>query len=327
MRAGRRMERMPSYECARGRTLMGRIRRIVTLGAFMLPGVATSGQHANGLDHRRTTRVESSDRPQAGACVRCHSAVVSEFAGSAHALPAATAHTHTLTCATCHGTQADHVASAGAKSKELDPASGTKTQVDELCLNCHRAKDSAFADSPHGKAGVSCTTCHSIHHPGTPTYLLKAAEHKLCFQCHGDQQPQFTMAFRHNVIEGVIECSDCHDSHGTMTKRRPESAFRQRGFCTNCHTETSGPFVFEHAIMKAEGCTACHVPHGGPNPHLLIGADPDAICRQCHVPSPDPAVGAHMPSAKDHSGRSKSCVDCHTDIHGSSRSPALLTSD
>jgi len=69
---------------------------------------------------------------------------------------------------------------------------------------------------------------------------------------------------------------------------------------------------------------ASHVRHGGPNPHLLVRADTEAICRQCHSPSPDAATGAHMPSVNDQSGRSRFCVDCHTDIHGSGRSPALL---
>jgi hypothetical protein len=48
----------------------------------------------------------------------------------------------------------------------------------------------------------------------------------------------------------------------------------------------------------------------------------DTICQQCHFPPPNPRTGVHMPSAN--TGSSKSCIDCHTDVHGSGSSPAFL---
>jgi DmsE family decaheme c-type cytochrome len=126
------------------------------------------------------------------------------------------------------------------------------------------------------------------------------------------------------VVEGLIECADCHDPHGTIGEDPSRASHRQDSLCANCHTETAGPFVFPHAVMKTEGCTACHFPHGGPNPHLLRRSDVDAICQQCHLPAPDPKTGAHIRSANNPARPSQSCIDCHTDVHGSNCSIVFL---
>ena len=39
-------------------------------------------------------------------------------------------------------------------------------------------------------------------------------------------------------------------------QQRPEVTAQQDAVCTKCHTETAGPFVYEHAVVKTEGCTA-----------------------------------------------------------------------
>lgn len=128
------------------------------------------------------------------------------------------------------------------------------------------------------------------------------------------------MSFHHKVMNGLVECSDCHDPHGTQGEERRGAASLQNSLCTNCHTETAGPFVYEHPVMKTEGCTACHVSHGGAHPHLLLRGDTDSICRDCHFPRPDSKTGAHLAAAKEQ----KSCIDCHADVHGSNVSPTFL---
>ena len=30
--------------------------------------------------------------------------------------------------------------------------------------------------------------------------------------------------------------------------------------CIKCHANKAGPFVFEHAPVKLEGCSTCHIP-------------------------------------------------------------------
>ena len=67
------------------------------------------------------------------------------------------------------------------------------------------------------------------------------------------------MPFHHKVNEGLVKCSDCHDVHGTFSNNNLKSTADQNMICTKCHTEMRGPFVYEHAPVKAEGCTG--LPH------------------------------------------------------------------
>jgi DmsE family decaheme c-type cytochrome len=107
-----------------------------------------------------------------------------------------------------------------------------------------------FDRSPHAKANVSCLACHNIH-GSKEEPLLKASQPTLCFQCHTDVKPQFDMPFHHKVNEGAVKCSDCHDVHGTFGKNNLRStADSEPAICTKCHTETRGPFVYEHAPSR-----------------------------------------------------------------------------
>jgi DmsE family decaheme c-type cytochrome len=93
-----------------------------------------------------------------------------------------------------------------------------------------------------------------------------------------------------------------------------------------CHTETAGPFVYEHAVVKTEGCTACHTPHGGPNPRLLNRASVNTICLQCHSPSPNFTTATPIGPAHNQATQYQSCTICHTSIHGSNTSPIFFNS-
>jgi predicted CXXCH cytochrome family protein len=88
----------------------------------------------------------------------------------------------------------------------------------------------------------------------------------------------------------------------------------------------AGPFVYEHAAVKAEGCTACHFPHGGANPKLLTQANVNTICLQCHSPSLNSMTGQPAVPAHSHSAQGQSCTSCHSNIHGSNESNAFLNS-
>jgi len=297
---------------------------MLLLGAAMLCATAMAAQPDEAKpDGHPVIQPASSNLVGAAACATCHKEVVKDFADNPHSRPALTHGSNGVTCESCHGPGKAHV-EGGDATTIFDPATATAKQMDEKCQACH-GRHGNFERSAHGEGNVSCIGCHTIHAPGAPKHLLKMEQPQLCFQCHSDVKPQFSMTFHHKVEEGLIECTDCHDAHGNLGENTLPSSKWQFMVCTKCHTATAGPFVNEHAAVQAEGCSACHFPHGGPNPHLLIQANVNIICLQCHLPSPNSTTG--LPAVPEHiqSAQSPSCISCHTSIHGSNTSEVLLS--
>jgi len=252
-------------------------------------------------------------------CATCHGEVLKKFSGNPHAKPGLQHSGKGVTCASCHGAGQAHVESGGEKAKILDLASASPEQVDETCLTCHAGAHPNFLRSPHAKAEVSCLGCHTVHQAAPETALLKAGQPALCYQCHIDVKPAFAAPFHHKVDEGLIKCSDCHDAHGTFGDSQVKSTADQNAACTKCHAETRGPFVYEHAVVKAEGCVSCHTPHGSQNARLLKMPQINTLCRQCHSPAVG-TVHGHDPGSTS----AAPCISCHTKIHGSNVSQAFI---
>lgn len=256
----------------------------------------------------------------AEVCATCHESETKGFASNPHSKLALKHGNSGITCEACHGAGKAHVDGGGDIAKIFDPVKATSKQVDETCLTCHAGAHPNFERSPHAKADVSCVSCHSIHASNEKEQLLKASQPTLCFQCHADVKSAFDMPFHHRVNEGVVKCSDCHDIHGTFGNNNLKSTADQNMICTKCHMETRGPWVFEHAPVKAEGCLGCHTPHGSQNARLLNMPQINTLCNQCH--SPVAAGTIHSMSAG--SSELTPCTSCHTYIHGSNVNPAFL---
>jgi DmsE family decaheme c-type cytochrome len=182
----------------------------------------------------------------------------------------------------------------------------------------------------HKLTAVGCDDCHGVHGGRTNAQLLKrgdssaairtaegqgrgylerhllvAPETELCLSCHQEVKAKFYLPTRHKVLEGAVKCTDCHTPHGTMQRAslRKWNRFNDAGdACFQCHPEKRGPWVFEHAAGKVEGCMVCHVPHGSANRFLLIRKDVRRVCLECH--------GARHFNPQ-------SCITCHTQVHGS----------
>jgi DmsE family decaheme c-type cytochrome len=274
---------------------------------------------------RATSIAAWAGNAHAAACAACHKDVVRSFAGNPHSRPTRLPGREDEACENCHGPGKAH-AENGAVSLIFDPARATAKNVDEKCQKCHEARRSHSEHSVHGKGNVSCIGCHVIHADGAPKYLLRMEQPELCFQCHSEVKPQFSMPFRHKVQEGLINCTDCHDVHGALGENSLPSATWQFMVCTKCHVPAAGPFLYEHAAVKAEGCLACHYPHGGSNPGLLIEANVNTICLRCHLPTPDSETAVSAVPDHVQTARSKSCTNCHGSIHGSNISAVFLYS-
>jgi len=255
----------------------------------------------------------------ADVCASCHDAEAKGFGSNPHSRLALEHGGTGVTCESCHGPGKAHVDGGGDATKIFNPAKATPKELDDKCLTCHAGAHPNFGNSPHAKAGLSCISCHSVHASKEET-LLKAAQPALCYQCHADQKAQFNMPIHHRVNEGLISCTDCHDVHGTFGPNNLRSTADQNAVCTKCHTDIRGPFVYEHAPVKTEGCLACHTPHGTQNPRLLNMPSIATLCNQCHSP-----LGAGARHGLDPGSTTVTpCVTCHTFIHGSNASQAFI---
>jgi DmsE family decaheme c-type cytochrome len=259
-------------------------------------------------------------------CATCHEDAAKGFASNPHTKIAQMHGKSGVTCEGCHGPGKAHVDGGGDVTKIFNPAKAPTKEVDARCLSCHQGQHANFERTAHGENKVSCVSCHSVHHSMVEEQLLKAAQPQLCYQCHAETKAQFNMPFHHKVEEGLLKCSDCHDPHGTFNSKNLRSSSQMDMVCTKCHSETAGPFVYEHMVVKTEGCTACHTPHGGPNPRLLNRANVNTICLQCHSPSPNFTTGEPIGPAHNQAVQYQSCTLCHTSIHGSNTSPIFFNS-
>ena len=294
---------------------------MLLLGASILCATALASQAPGAKTATAQVKdVAPGDYVGSDTCATCHEEVSKGFATNPHTKMALQHGSTGITCENCHGAGKAHVDGGGDTTKIFNPAKASTKDVNATCLGCHAGTHPNFERSPHAKAGVSCIGCHSVHASEDKEQLLKAEQPKLCFQCHTDVKPAFAMPFHHKVNEGLVKCSDCHDVHGTFGNSNIKSTADQNAICTKCHTETRGPFVFEHAAVKGEGCLSCHSPHGSQNARLLNVPNINQLCNQCH--SPVSAGTVHGINAG--SAEVLSCINCHTMIHGSNINAAFI---
>ncbi len=294
---------------------------MLMLGAAVLCVPALAAPASGG--QQATAQVKDTnpaDYVGSDTCATCHADVAKGLANNPHSAIVELHGNKAGACESCHGAGKAHVDGGGDISKIFDPAKATPKQIDETCLGCHAGTHPNFLRSPHAKAGVSCISCHSVHDAAVPKNLLRAAQPTLCFQCHSDVKPSFSMPFHHPVNEGGISCTDCHDVHGTFENNNLKTTADQNAICTKCHTDVRGPFVYEHAPVKAEGCLACHSPHGSQNARMLNMPNINVLCNQCHSQVAADTVHGMGAGSSD----SVPCTSCHTYIHGSNMQPAFL---
>jgi predicted CXXCH cytochrome family protein len=213
------------------------------------------------------------------------------------------------------------------------------------CASCHEEISRKFPSSVHARvhpaapsAGVD-TSCESCHGPGSRHVASGGGEPfqhlivnpgkspEACLKCHVGVKAQFHLPSHHPVIEGKMNCVDCHDPHGQdiMNSSGSLAFARLNQQCADCHRDQTRKFVFEHEAMR-EGCITCHHPHGSVNDKMLIQRDAN-LCLKCHAQVPG-ANGSVVIGKVDHSFflRQGSCSTsgCHTAVHGSNIHPRLL---
>jgi DmsE family decaheme c-type cytochrome len=266
-------------------------------------------------------------------CSMCHDEVSQNFKSNIHTR-LAVGDDHT--CEACHGPGSKH-------AEDGDPASIYNPQRDyvstgkNMCISCHGGTEySSWQGMAHFEVAEGCSDCHKIH--GEEKHLLTKQDPALCFDCHTRQRSQARMPSHHPVIEGLVQCSDCHAIHSGDVKYAVGEGDRE--LCLSCHTSLQGPFIFEHDPVN-ENCSICHDPHGTIADKLLIQNEP-FLCLSCHsMHFHTTLVGYegdfYAPQHPERTGTSTrdgmkqamltKCTQCHSEIHGSDLPSQSISGD
>jgi len=221
-------------------------------------------------------------------------------------------------CETCHGPGKAHAEADGKVTLIKNPAKLAPREVSAICTTCHnRGEHALFEGSQHDRRGLTCTTCHSNHSPESMTgRLVKKSQQEVCGRCHRDKVAKLDRTGHMPVREGKLQCSSCHNMHGSQNVRLLRVGFSVNEACTGCHPEKRGPFLWEHPPVR-ENCATCHDPHGSANERLLVAKVP-FLCQRCHTHTRHPAT-VYDSAVLRSSNRAyaRGCVNCHSAIHGS----------
>jgi len=316
-------------------------RRLLTLLLFLplLHGAGrqtSSSQQAAPAPHPASQGYVGSS-----VCKTCHPDVWLNFYKNAHykSLASGKEPPERTGCESCHGPAKAHIEARGGKDTIRAYSLMEPQEVIQSCLPCHgrQIPRMDIRRSAHTRADVVCSHCHSIHKAETPKLLLARKQVELCYGCHGSVRSEFSMPFKHRVNEGVVQCTDCHNPHGTgspswrMGERPRMVSTHGDGEqpCLACHTDKRGPFAFEHPAVRVDGCETCHRPHGSTNARLLKRPVMFTLCLECHNGAGNfgrQGDGVTLVSSS-HSmtdPRYQNCTTCHVRIHGSNADPLFL---
>ena len=154
-----------------------------------------------------------------------------------------------MQCEACHGP--GHVHSTKGSQEKLTINSQKSdsfvpvAQRNAQCLSCHDSRNrTGWHAAAHEKSGLACADCHQMH-TDRDAVMGKTSQPDVCFRCHQKQRADFQKASAHPVKHGLMNCADCHNSHGG-------SATTASLITTSSTTRLSGATVLR---IESTNCT------------------------------------------------------------------------
>jgi cytochrome b subunit of formate dehydrogenase len=264
------------------------------------------------------------------SCATCHGEQQAAYDRSFHAKARKNGDLRAATCADCHGSPHELLATGDPKSRT------SHANIPATCGACHGQKFVmepsgqgtqpylSYQASVHGQAvakGVEkaavCTDCHGSHEilgAGDPkSSIFKFNVPKTCGTCHGPVQQAFDQSIHGQAIaRGQWQapvCTDCHGIHSIQSHKDADSPVSATNLaqetCARCHegVRLSREFGFEGARIS----TYLASYHGLASRR---GSTVVANCASCH--------GVHniLPSSDARSTTNpanlvKTCGHCH----------------
>lgn len=265
--------------------------------------------------------VRADDPPPDATCLECHSDYDKSLIGSSHRLASTAGNPATkVACISCHSGWSTHLENPD-RGTILNPTNLQGDSANKACTECHtphRDMDNHGFDA-HSTLQTNCASCHKVHNNSGS--LLVDDDAAFCRRCHQNTVTKFARRSAHPAAAGAVSCLSCH----RFVRRTDQNQmFGFASTCQSCHPDQTGPYLHEHGAANAYmtdggGCIECHDPHGSENDQLLKQPK-GQLCKSCHVePAHNTAHGGVYAGID--------CLTCHGDIHGSSTSRKLLSSD
>ncbi|PKH60979.1 cystathionine beta-synthase [Shewanella sp. Choline-02u-19] len=260
----------------------------------------------------------------ADSCLMCHrknAKVMAIFDGAHGQGTTANSPMSGLQCEACHGPQGKHNKGGKEPMISFGPQSQlAATTKNSVCQGCHNdAQQMSWHSSTHNLEEIACSDCHNVHAAKDPV-LAKLTVNDTCVSCHAEQKNDMSKRSSHPLKWDEMTCIDCHAPHGSMGENALTKA-TVNDTCYSCHAEKRGPFLWEHAPVT-EDCVTCHNPHGSVNEGMVKQRAPQ-LCQQCHV-NDGHASRVVVEPGMDAFGGGKSCLNCHSQIHGSNHPSGSL---
>ena len=166
---------------------------------------------------------------------------------------------------------------------------------------------------------------------GAKFIINPGREPEACFRCHLPTRAEFQLPAHHPVIEGHMNCVQCHDPHGANILKPAVGGLamaRMNENCAQCHREQTRPVCLRasrharrlHDLSQPARLHQSHDAHAGRQQPVppLPRADPGtgrAARRSFHR--------QHDPHARCLQMGTCWAAGCHTAVHGSNMDPRL----